>query len=97
MSHNTVWGRSEVAALRTSPPAGTMIDSNVAYRFSASEGATAATFTGNTYCELAGSWPAGTSNERNCSPGFKNSAVDDYRLGNGRGVNWAPGEVHFGP
>jgi hypothetical protein len=97
MTHNTIWAGEPTAAFRTQPPAGTLIDSNVAYRFTASAGATAAAFTNNTYCELVGSWPTGTGDERKCSLPFQDPVTDDYRLGNGRGVDWAPSEVHFGP
>jgi hypothetical protein len=97
MSHNTIWTDEPTAAFRTAPPAGTMIDSNVVYRLEASSGAAAATFTNNSYCELGGSWPTGAGNEGQCSPPFQNPSVDDYRLANGRGVDWAPAEEHYGP
>jgi desulfoferrodoxin (superoxide reductase-like protein) len=96
-THNTVWGSALTTAFRTSPPAGTQIEANAAYRFTASESAAAAAFNANTYCELQGTWPTGAGNERNCSPAFQNPSADDYRLASGRGVDWAPSEYHYGP
>jgi hypothetical protein len=31
------------------------------------------------------------------SPSFSNPSVDDYRTGDGRGVDWQPADKHFGP
>jgi hypothetical protein len=56
----------------------------------------------NTRCwreaTAGGSWPKATPGEKvECHPRFKDAAADDYRIGGGRGVDWAPSEMHFGP
>jgi hypothetical protein len=37
------------------------------------------------------------SSRRDCSPGFADPASDDYRQRSGAGVDWAPGDQHYGP
>ena len=32
-----------------------------------------------------------------CTPPFQDPSTDDYRLPDGRGVDWAPAEEHYGP
>jgi hypothetical protein len=39
--------------------------------------------------------PPGSSTD--CAPSFLNPAAGDYRLANGRGVNWVPSAQHYGP
>jgi len=100
ISHNTVWGdgMTSLLGLREGVAAGTKVEGNAIYRFWTDTDASPATFQNNTYCKLEGSWAAsrpGSSVE--CAPAFANTAADDYRLPSGRGVDWAPAEVHFGP
>jgi hypothetical protein len=42
------------------------------------------------------SWPA-TGVAIVANPKFANPAADDYRTNDGRGVDWAPADQHFGP
>jgi hypothetical protein len=108
IKHNTIWGdgADSILALRESVAAGTVIEGNAIYRFwtdSPAPSATGAVFANNTLCNIEASgsgaaWPTsrpGTTTE--CKPTFRNPAADDYRLASGRGVDWAPAEVHFGP
>ncbi|MBS1845824.1 MAG: right-handed parallel beta-helix repeat-containing protein [Actinobacteria bacterium] len=100
ISHNTVWGDGLTSqlALREGVAAGTRVEENAIYRFWTDTDASQATFQNNTYCKLEGAWPSarpGSSVE--CAPAFANAGADDYRLASGRGVDWAPSEVHFGP
>ena len=100
ISHNTVWGdgMTSLLALREGVAAGTRVEDNAIYRFWTDTNAAPATFQNNTYCMMEGTWPGsrpGSSVE--CAPAFANTATDDYRLPSGRGVDWAPSEVHFGP
>jgi len=100
VSHNTAWGDGydSILALRSEVGPGTSIDSNAIYRFWNDTDASGASFTNNTLCVIEGTWPSsrpGTSTE--CKPAFRDPAADDYRLASGRGVDWAPAEVHFGP
>ncbi len=100
ISHNTVWGdgMTSLLGLREGVAAGTKVEGNAIYRFWTDTNAASATFQNNTYCMLEGTWPSsrpGSSVE--CSPAFANVGADDYRLPGGRGVDWAPAEVHFGP
>jgi hypothetical protein len=100
ISHNTVWGdgMTSLLGLREGVAAGTKVENNAIYRFWTDTDASPAAFQNNTYCKLEGTWPSsrpGSSVE--CAPAFGNTATDDYRLPSGRGVDWAPAEVHFGP
>jgi hypothetical protein len=100
ISHNTVWGDGMTSqlALREGVAAGTRVEENAVYRFWTDTNASPATFQNNTYCKLEGTWPSsrpGSSIE--CAPAFADAGADDYRLASGRGVDWAPSEVHFGP
>ncbi|MBS1891574.1 MAG: right-handed parallel beta-helix repeat-containing protein [Actinobacteria bacterium] len=100
ISHNTVWGDGLTSqlALREGVAAGTRVEENAIYRFWTDTNASQAAFQNNTYCMIEGAWPSarpGSSIE--CAPAFANTGADDYRLASGRGVDWAPSEVHFGP
>jgi hypothetical protein len=100
ISHNTVWGdgMTSLLGLREGVASGTKVEGNAIYRFWTDTNAAPATFQNNTYCMLEGTWPSsrpGSSVE--CAPAFANTGADDYRLPSGRGVDWAPSEVHFGP
>jgi hypothetical protein len=51
----------------------------------------------NLVCEWERTFPRlSPKSRRECSPRFLDPAHDDYRLGNGLGVDWAPAQQHFG-
>jgi hypothetical protein len=104
VTHNTIWGdgSDSLATFQEGTGPDTQITGNVIYRFWTSTSMAAATFSENTLCSLeaasGGSWPSsrpGTTTS--CSLSFPNTKADDYRLGNGRGVDWTPAEQHYGP
>ncbi len=101
VSHNTAWGDGydSILALRSGVGPGTSIDSNAIYRFWNDTDASGASFTNNTLCApMEGKWPVSQPGKTiDCNPSFRNPAADDYRLANGRGVDWAPAEMHYGP
>jgi hypothetical protein len=101
MRRNTVWTTDGAsAALRESGWSNVTVDSNVIYRVWSD---TSAPF-GNGYTStnnVAGtapevSWPS-TGFGVNASPPFQNPSADDYRTNDGRGVDWAPADQHYGP
>jgi Right handed beta helix region len=51
----------------------------------------------DTVCQWEGLPPLSPSAERSCHPGFRDPRHDDYRLRDGRGVDWAPRPGRFGP
>jgi hypothetical protein len=51
----------------------------------------------NTRCTAAGGWSAWPGTTTDCSPAFLDQANGDYRLFNGRGVDWVPSDKVFGP
>jgi hypothetical protein len=51
----------------------------------------------NTRCTAAGGWSAWPGMTTDCSPAFLDQANGDYRLLNGRGVDWVPSAKVFGP
>jgi hypothetical protein len=100
ISHNTIWGDhlDSQLALRQSVAPGTKIESNAIYRLWTDTDASKADFRDNTLCRLEGDWPkARPGMEVTCSPSFQDPSTDDYRLPDGRGVDWAPAEEHYGP
>ncbi|HEX6781217.1 MAG TPA: right-handed parallel beta-helix repeat-containing protein [Solirubrobacterales bacterium] len=53
---------------------------------------------GDLVCRWEGTLPRlSRSSRRDCKPGFANPSSDDYRLRSGAGVDWAPGDRHYGP
>ena len=101
VTRNTMWPPSDVlAAFQSGSGADTVIAHNAIYRFWTST-AIGGSYFDNTVCKResapGGSWPTPNAEVVNCSPSFANPAIDDYRLGNGRGVDWAPAEQHYGP
>jgi hypothetical protein len=98
--HNTVgFGRGGGTAVLTGSYSGALFSDNVFDVLSVTDsGGTGTNTTGsnNTRCTGNG-WaaPAGTATD--CSPAFLNPAGDDYRLANGRGVDWVPSAQHYGP
>jgi hypothetical protein len=103
MKRNTIWGDTvdSIAAFREGTGADTRIEDNVIYRLWTDTDMSPATLRNNTICESeaaeGGSWPTPTSETVDCDLRFPNAAADDYRLGGGRGVDWAPAEEHYGP
>jgi hypothetical protein len=103
MKNNTIWGDTvdSIAAFREGTGADTLIEDNVIYRLWTDTDMSPATLRNNTICEReaaeGGSWPTPTGETIDCNLHFPNTAADDYRLGNGRGVDWAPAEEHYGP
>jgi hypothetical protein len=103
MKNNTIWGDTvdSIAAFREGTGADTLIEDNVIYRLWTDTDMSPATLRNNTICEReaaeGGSWPKPIGETVDCDLHFPNTAADDYRLGNGRGVDWAPAEEHYGP
>jgi hypothetical protein len=103
MKNNTIWGDTvdSIAAFREGTGADTLIEDNVIYRLWTDTDMSPATLRNNTICEReaaeGGSWPTPSGEVVDCNLHFRNTAADDYRLGNGRGVDWAPAEEHYGP
>ncbi|MGZ8665628.1 MAG: hypothetical protein ACXWZM_00800, partial [Solirubrobacterales bacterium] len=98
--HNTVgFGRGGGTAVLTGSYTGAVFSDNVFDILSVTDsGGTGTSTTGlnNTRCTGNG-WGAPASTATDCSPDFLNPANDDYRLANGRGVNWVPSAQHYGP
>jgi hypothetical protein len=102
MIHNTIWDGDVLTAFQDGAGPDTVIDSNVINRFWTDTNLSGIAYRDNTRCKReaapGGSWPSRVPGETvRCSPPFADPAVDDYRLGNGRGVNWAPAAQHYGP
>jgi hypothetical protein len=100
ITHNTIWGDhlDSQLALREGVPAGTKVEANAIYRFWTDTDAAKADFRDDTLCRLEGEWPKSRPGMSvDCSPPFRDPAADDYRLPDGRGVDWAPAEEHYGP
>jgi hypothetical protein len=100
-ANNTVWTpfRSGAVYMREGSFGSFQFVDNVTYNVQAPDGATpfaSYTASNNVTCGRGGSWPA-TGLTMACSLPFPNPATDDYRLGGGRGVTWAPAEQHYGP
>ncbi len=104
MKRNTIWGDTvdSIAAFREGTGADTRIEDNVIYRLWTDTDMRPARLRDNTICEIeatppGGAWPQPSGQTVACDPQFPDTAADDYRLGDGRGVDWAPAEEHFGP
>lgn len=102
MANNTVWTpfRSGSVFLREGTYGSVQFVNNVTYQLQAPDGASPfANYTAanNVTCSRTGSWPATGVTSSQCSLPFPNPAAGDYRLGNGRGVTWAPAEQQYGP
>ncbi len=98
---NTIWtpGNDSPLALREGPFGRIALADNVIYRgwsdwtggfpdYSEKE---------DTACRWEGLPRLSRGSTRACSPHFLDPSDDDYRLRNGRGVDWAPAEEHYGP
>lgn len=104
MRRNTIWGDGldSIATFRGSSGDQATIEDNVVYRFWTDINLTGATMNRNTRCKLevapGGAWPSSRPGEVTaCELAFPHPGLDDYRLGDGRGVDWAPAEEHYGP
>ena len=100
MRNNTVgWGAGGGGAVLTGTYTGVDFSDNVFDTLSLTNGGgSVPTLTGsnNTYCNN-NSWSVPPGTTKDCAPAFLDPAADDYRLANGRGVNWVPSEQHYGP
>jgi hypothetical protein len=100
IKHNTVgWGSGGGTAVLTGTYTNIEFSDNVFNRLSDTDGGGSVpslSGSNNIYCENSG-WdvPPGTS--KDCAPAFLNPAAGDYRLANGRGVDWVPSQQHYGP
>jgi hypothetical protein len=103
MKRNTIWGdgADSIAAFREGTEPDTLLADNAIYRLWTDTDMRPATLRENTICEIEaaedGAWPAPSGEKVECDPRFADPAADDYRLGDGRGVDWAPAEEHYGP
>jgi hypothetical protein len=102
VDHNTIWtpGGLSPTTLRDPDWGPVTFDSNVIYRPWSDttdpfgSGYTSTNNVAGTTPE--GDWPS-TGFTVVSSPSFSNPSVDDYRTGDGRGVDWQPSDKHFGP
>jgi hypothetical protein len=98
--HNTVgFGRGGGTAVLTGSYSAAVFSDNVFDVLTVTDSGGSGTNTtgsGNTRCASNG-WPAPAGTVTDCSPDFLNPGGDDYRLANGRGVNWVPSAQHYGP
>lgn len=102
ISHNTIWPTDVSQAkgggstlLRDSGWSSVTVSDNVI-----DDGGTDVTSglsgSNNTRCTGSG-WSAWPGTTTDCSPAFLDQAGGDYRLSNGRGVDWVPSDKVFGP
>jgi hypothetical protein len=101
-NNNTVWTpfRNGGVYMRGSGWGSFQFNNNVTYRLEAPDGSApfaSYSASNNVTCNRAGPWPATGVTSGVCSLPFPSPATDDYRLNNGRGVDWAPAEQHYGP
>jgi hypothetical protein len=100
MKHNTVgWGSGGGTAVLTGTYTDIEFSDNVFNRLTVTNsGGSTPSMSGsnNTYCESNG-WGVPPGSSLDCSPDFLNPAAGDYRLADGRGVNWVPSAQHYGP
>jgi Right handed beta helix region len=101
-NNNTVWTpfRNGGVYMRGSGWGSFQFNNNVTYRLEAPDGnAPFASYSAsnNQTCNRTAGWPATGVTSGVCSIPTPNAATDDYRLGNGRGVDWAPADQHYGP
>jgi Right handed beta helix region len=98
---NTIWtpGNDSALALRAGPFGKVSLLRNVLYRAWSDWSGPFDRFVqaGNLACQWDGTLPRFRHGLRDCEPDFRASADDDYRLAGGIGVDWAPGQQHYGP
>ncbi len=102
LSANTIWtpGNDSPFGLRAGPFGKVTITDNVLFKAWSDWNGPFRPFrqSGNLVCAWEGTLPPlGRSSERDCEPAFEAPARDDYRLPDGPGVDWAPGQQHYGP
>ena len=101
-NNNTVWTpfRNGGVYMRGDGWGSFQFNNNVTYRLSAPDGSApfaSYSATNNVTCNRESPWPAAGVSSGVCSLPFPNPATDDYRLNNGRGVDWAPADQQYGP
>lgn len=100
MRNNTVgWGSGGGTAVLTGTYTNIDFSDNVFNRLSDTNGGGSVpsmSGSNNTYCEDSG-WGVPPGTTRDCAPAFLDPAAGDYRLANGRGVDWVPSQQHYGP
>jgi len=100
MKHNTVaWGGGGGTSVLTGTYTNMEVSDNVFNSITLTNGGgSVPTMTGsnNSYCD-SGGWSPPPGSTKDCNPAFLNPAANDYRLANGRGVDWTPAEMHYGP
>lgn len=102
ISHNTIWptdvGQFKgggASLLRDSGWSNVTVSDNV-IDIGGTDAPSGLSGTNNTLCtDNSWTWWPGTT--RDCSPAFLDQAAGDYRLANGRGVDWVPSDKVFGP
>jgi hypothetical protein len=101
--HNTVWptvrGSAKgggFAELRGDGWAKTVVSDNVFDGLGRDPG-TAVAGKDNTRCSSGGGWPAPPGTAQDCAPKFRDPKQGDYRLADGRGVDWTIAGQRFGP
>jgi hypothetical protein len=102
LTGNTIWtpGNDSPTALRGGPFGAVTFAENAIYRGWSdwSGGWPHFSQQRDLVCRWEGTLPRlSPSSRRDCRPGFADPASDDYRLRSGAGVNWAPGDQHYGP
>jgi hypothetical protein len=100
MTNNTIWDGDDQTSFQNGSSPDSLIADNVISRLWTST-PIQGIYSDNTRCKreeaAGGSWPTPAGEVVDCAPPFADPTVDDYRLGNGRGVDWAPAGMHFGP
>jgi hypothetical protein len=100
MQHNTVgWGDETGTAVLTGSYTNADFSHNVFNNLAVTNSGgsgTSTTGTDNTNCSSNG-WPVPAGTTTDCKPAFLDPAHGDYRLANGRGVDWVPSDQHYGP
>ncbi len=99
---NTIWtsGNDSPVALREGPFGAVSFSGNAIYRGWSDWGGGWPHFRQqkNLVCKWEGTLPRlSRGSRRDCTPGFADPSHDDYRLRSGAGVDWAPGDRHYGP
>ncbi|MGC1165819.1 MAG: right-handed parallel beta-helix repeat-containing protein [Solirubrobacterales bacterium] len=101
LSDNTIWTpeNDSPIALREGPFGKVTIAGNVLYRGWSDWSGPFRRFSapGNVVCGWEGLPRLGPKSRRDCAPGFRDPAHDDYRLRSGAGVDWSPADQRYGP
>ncbi|MDX6608879.1 MAG: hypothetical protein QOF85_804 [Solirubrobacterales bacterium] len=102
LSSNTIWtpGNDTPVGFRAGPFGRITVTGNVLFKAWSDWPGPFSPFiqSGNLVCQWEGTLPRlRPSSSRNCKPSFLGAAVDDYRLTNGIGVDWAPRDQLYGP